>query len=122
MKKYHIESGIPLLCSFVFIVSLNTSCKKITPDDLMGKWISTDLVDTIEFTSEKDLYKMFSGVRDHFEYTLLDDKIKIGYNGMLYILVPPTIHNFELKGNQLTIDFRPHCYGFRSSEITFKRQ
>jgi hypothetical protein len=122
MKIYSWKLIIPGLCLLFTGITCFTSCEKVTPEDLIGTWISVDLADTIEFTTDRDLYKMFSGVRDHFDYTLGNDKIKIGYSGMLYILVTPTFHEYKFKNELLTIDFRPGCYGFRSQEITFKRQ
>jgi len=102
-----------------------TGCEKSNNSDyrnLLGSWISTDLMDTIEFTSDHDLNKMYSGMKDHFDYNLSTDSITIRYNGFLKILVQPTNHIFTLKTDQLIIDFRPNCYGFREQKITFLRK
>jgi hypothetical protein len=122
MKTNRRRIEILVICLLLTSITYLTSCEKITSKDLIGTWISTDLVDTIDFTTDKDLYKMFSGFRDHFDYSLGNDKIRIGYRGMLKILVTPTYHDYEFKNDQLTIDFRPTCYGFRSQEITFRKQ
>jgi hypothetical protein len=122
MKTNRTRLEILFISLLLISIAYITSCEKISSKDLIGTWISTDLADTIDFTTDKDLYKLFSGVRDHFDYSLGNDKIKIGYRGMLYILVTPTYHDFRFKNDQLTIDFRPACYGFRSQEITFKKQ
>jgi len=103
---------------------LISGCEKESTHDyrnFLGTWISTDLTDTVEFTSDNDFYKMFSGVKDHFDYTLSDDSITIGYNGMLFILVLPSTHPYQIKGDELTIDFSPQCYGFRNQVIKFIR-
>jgi hypothetical protein len=123
MKKYIsniFQIGLILIC-----FSLISGCEKKYKDDyklFLGTWISTDLVDTVEFTTDKDFYKMISGVRDHFNYNLNKDKITIHYNGIQFIMVIPSTHPYELNGDQLTIDFRPSCYGFREQKVYFTRR
>jgi hypothetical protein len=123
MKKFNPPLYF-LLIPLILLVIGNTNCKKSARNDgaLLGKWISTDLVDTIEFSSEKSLCKMFSGVKDYFDYSLSGDSITIRYNGKNYILVSPTTHFYQIKNNELTIDFRPSCYGFRGQETKFIRK
>ena len=102
-----------------------TSCERDNPidnRDLLGTWISTDLIDTLEFTSDKDFYKMYSGVPDHFNYELSKDSITIQYSGMMDIYIFPTTHYFQFEGNELTIDFRPGCYGLRGQIVKFARK
>jgi hypothetical protein len=119
MKKGRVLNWFsPIVIVLVFIMI--SSCEKNSKFDkseLLGTWASTDLVDNLDFKSENDLYK--NG--DHFNYSLSGDSITIQYNGILYILVKPTTHSFKLHGNELTIDFRPSCYGFRQQEIRFIR-
>ena len=120
MKRQRFNEIIFLLTFLVLV----TSCEKSNSysyKDLLGSWISTDLADTIEFTSDKDLYKLFSGVKDHFDYGLSEAEITIRYNGMLYVLISPSTHPYNINEDQLTIDFRPSCYGFRGQKITFKK-
>jgi hypothetical protein len=123
MKKY-ISNILQIVLSLTFF-ALISGCEKSHKDDykpFLGTWISTDLADTIEFTTDKDFYKMVSGVRDHFDYNLAKDKITIHYNGMQFIMVIPSTHRYELNGDQLTIDFRPSCYGFREQQVHFTRR
>jgi len=61
MKLNHLGLQILIVCILFISISFLASCEKTTSKDLIGIWISTDLVDTIEFTGDKDLYKMFSG-------------------------------------------------------------
>lgn len=122
-----MKKGISFYVALIFAISVTliiSSCEKSTFDskELLGSWISTDLTDTIEFTSDNDLYKMFSGVKDHFDYSVSSDSITIGYNGMLFVLVKPSTHAIQLNGDNLTIDFSPQCYGFRGQRINFLRQ
>jgi hypothetical protein len=123
MKTKKVIFWFPL---FVIILAVTvSSCEKSNTSDyrkLIGSWISTDLIDTIDFTSDKDLYKMYSGIKDHFDYSLSRDSIIIQYNGFRKILVQPTIHFYSLKTDELTIDFGPGCYGFREQKITFIRK
>jgi NAD+--asparagine ADP-ribosyltransferase len=88
---------------------------------ILGKWISVDKSDTLEFADKDNFYKSNSTMRhDHYDYTLYDDSIKIGYNGILYVLVLPTKHRYSLNGDQLTIDFsNRNCYGFGKQSITY---
>jgi hypothetical protein len=112
-------------CSISFFIILITvlisSCnksEKIDYNQLLGSWISTDSVDLIEFRSDRDLYRNPS----YFIYSLSVDSITIQYNGPLMILIKPTTHFCELKGNTFTVDFRPNCFGFRSEVVNFKRK
>jgi hypothetical protein len=123
-----MKKGLAIYFSLLLVIGLTiimSSCKKSNTSDyreLLGSWISTDFADTIEFTSDHDFYKMFSGVKDHFDYSLSSDSITVGYNGMLYILVKPSNHSYHLNGDKMTIDFRPQCYGFRPQETNFIRK
>jgi hypothetical protein len=121
-----------LICiSIILIVFTDfglSSCKKNKASEtgeLIGNWISTDLVDTISFTSDLYLYKMFYGIKDRYTYSVNQDSLKIEYSGNLmpYIYIGPSkYHHFELNGNQLTIDFRPPYYGLRPIVVTFIRK
>jgi len=117
-----------LLISLILLVIGTTNCEKSNSrnnETLLGKWISTDMVDTLEFTSDRDLYKMISGVRDHYDYSLSGDSILITYNGvaMPYIYMGPSKMRFyELTGKDLTIDFRNAYYGFSNQIILFHRK
>jgi hypothetical protein len=124
-----MKNCIPTFCLLTLAISLLmiTNCKKSSQNDgtLIGKWISTDMVDTLEFTSDQDLYKMINGVRDHYSYSLSSDSILITYNGaaMPYIYIGPSKMRFyKLDGNNLTIDFRNAYYGFSNQLILFHRQ
>jgi|WetSurMetagenome_2_1015567.scaffolds.fasta_scaffold47631_1 hypothetical protein len=128
IKSFIMKKSIAIFFSLLIVISVTFiifSCKKSNTSDyreLLGSWISTDLSDTLEFTSDHDFYKMFSGVKDHFDYNLSNDSITIGYNGMLFILVKPSNHSYSLNGDKMTIDFKPQCYGFRPQEINFIRK
>jgi len=104
------------------------SCKKnsVRNDELLlGTWISTDNIDTIEFTSVHDLYKIISDVKDHYDYSLTGDSILITYNGInmpLIYLGPSKMRFCQLNGNDLTIDFRNAYYGFSNQIILFHRK
>jgi hypothetical protein len=109
----------------ILILNISTigifSCKKDSSNDfknLHGTWISSDLVDTIEFRSEHDLYKTVGIPKDHFYYSITGDSMTIQYKGALFILVQPTNHNFRIEDGILTLNLKD-CYGFRNQEITF---
>jgi len=116
IKLIHWISSIVIMLTIIAVLS----CKKnYDYKKLLGTWVSTDLVDTINFISDRDFYKMFSGLSDHFDYSLSDESITIQYNGILKIAVQPTTHPYQISINELSIDFRPYCYGFRGQEIKF---
>ena len=112
---------LPALVALTITIAGCEKERTIDYKDLLGKWVSADLTDTIDFASDNDLYKSFSGFRDHFDYSLKPDSITIKYNGVLYILTRPATYFCKLDGDELTIDFRPQCYGFRTERIKFNR-
>jgi hypothetical protein len=124
MKNLKYVKLLFLISLGILVSIVILSCEKNASDinkNLLGTWISTDLVDTIEFRTEHDFYKTVGIPMDHFNYDLSADSIKIQYNGTLYVYVIPKNHYYKLSGNLLTIDLN-HCYGFRSAIITFARK
>lgn len=108
----------------VLALLVTSSCEKNPSDNskrFLGTWISTDLVDTVEFRTEHDFYKNVGIPKDHFNYSIYGDSLTIQYNGVLYILVQPSNHFYKFSGDVLTIDLE-HCYGFRSQVISFTRK
>jgi hypothetical protein len=127
MKNHRISFRL-LFITLILLVVGAMSCKKNSvrnDEPLLGTWISTDNQDTLEFTSVHDLYKMITGVKDHYDYSLTGDSILITYNGlaMPYIYLGPSKNRFyQLNGNDLTIDFRNAYYGFSNQIILFHRK
>jgi hypothetical protein len=120
MKKTRVNR---FLFPIIFSLIILSGCEKKTSESrtLLGTWISTDLIDTIEFRTENDFYKTVGMPKDHFNYSLSDDSITIQYDGVLKILIIPTKHFYTLDDDKLTIDLMS-CYGFRYQIITFKRE
>ena len=115
---------LSLITLVVLCIMLYSGCEKNTRESnttILGTWISSDLIDTVDFRTEKDFYKTVGIPEDHFNYRISTDSITIQYYGFLKILVQPTIHYFHLSGNSLTIDLR-NCYGFRNQIISFTRE
>jgi hypothetical protein len=121
MKKAVINLLFLLILTSLFI----SSCKKNADDvksSLLGKWISVS--DTIDISSDHDLYKIIHGEGDHYDYKLSQDSIWIQYSGKvlpLLYLGPVKYHFYQLKGDKLTIDFRPYCFGFLSQITSYTR-
>jgi len=116
-----MKKSTELKCLLIILYGLITlSCEK-NYKDLLGTWVSTDLIDTVEFRTNRDFYKTVGIPKDHFNYHLHRDSITIQYDGALYILVHPTNHYYKLNEDKLTIDFNK-CYGFRQQIITFSRE
>lgn len=117
-----------LLLSLLMIVLIIVSCQKdqnaSNPDNLLGTWISTDKSDTLYFIDATNLYNSNTSMHyDHYDYKLIDDSLKIGYSGRLYIYVLPTMHSFHLDGNKLSIDFsKKSCYGFDLEVMNYTKR
>lgn len=127
LKKNRINP-LPSLFLMVFLIAVISGCEKNYSDvksKLIGIWISTDLTDTIEFSSDHDFYKIIYNIGDHYDYTLSKDSIFIKYIGThvpFIYLGPPKKHFYQLDGDMLTIDYRPYCFGFVSQTITYSRK
>ena len=122
MKKIRLIQCISLIVIALTIIGIS-GCKKT--DDykkLLGIWVSKDLIDTLDFTSDTSFNKMYSGSPDYFKYELSKDSITIQYSGKLFLYVLPTTHQFQLNDKELTIDFSNGCYGFRKQIINFTRK
>jgi len=123
MKKSNIFKLL-IITMVVFSLLVISSCEKNSSESykgLLGTWISTDLIDTVEFKTDHDFYKTVGIPKDHFYYSVSGDSMTIQYSGALYILVQPTNHYYKLTENSLTIDLE-HCYGFRSQIINFTKK
>jgi hypothetical protein len=110
--------------ALMFVLSLIfLSCEK-NQEKLLGKWVSTDKSDTLDFVDESNFYKSSINMRyDHYDYQLFKDSIKIGYRGKLYVLVTPTFHRYFIDGGNLVIDFsNKSCYGFPLQELTYTKE
>jgi hypothetical protein len=98
---------------FVLIYFFTVSCKKdqdlANQDNILGTWVSIDKSHTLTFMDNSNLWRH----SDHYDYEIINDSIRIGYSGKLYIYVLPTNHRYNLNGNNLSIDFSNRsCYGF----------
>lgn len=127
MKKNKLISYIIYTTMVLAMVTISGCEKKSTNNygSFPGTWISNDLADTIEFTTDRDLYKMIMGFNDHYLYNYTNDSITIEYNGraMPFIYMgPPTPAYYELSGNKLTIDFIRAPFGFMSQKTIFIRK
>lgn len=109
----------------IFLIALTfLGCEKdplaLSQKKILGTWISINKTDTLDFVDKDSFYKSsFSLHYDHFSYRLDADSMKIGYSGILFILIVPTKHKYSLDGNTITIDFNnENCYGFSQREVT----
>jgi hypothetical protein len=117
-----------LLSCLIMIVLISLGCKKdqgiSNQDQILGTWISVDKIDTLNFVDRTNLWRSDINMNlDHYDYQLINDSIKIGYSGKLYIYVLPTKHRYYLNGNNLSIDFSNRlCYGFDLRVINYNRK
>lgn len=112
-----------LIIIMIFIISCEKETSTSDYDRIKGVWVSENKYDTLEFVDNSSMYRSSGYMRhDHYDYALLGDSIKIGYNGILYILVKPTVHSFNLSDESLSIDFsNKRCYGFGLEKIDFHK-
>lgn len=111
-------------CAIVCLISLLFSCENnhVSGEDLLGEWVATDNADTIYILDESNFYHSTKNMHyDHYDYSIKDDSIQVGYSGMMMILVQETKHYFELKGDELMIDFsNRHCFGFPKERMYYR--
>lgn len=122
MKQIKLIQCISLIVITLTIIEVSGCRKNDDYKNLLGTWVSKDLIDTLDFTSDTSFNKMYSGSPDYFKYELSKDSITIQYSGKLFIYVLPTAHHFQLNDQELTIDFSNGCYGFRKQIINFTRK
>jgi hypothetical protein len=122
MKKIKLIQCISLIVMTLTIIGVSGCKKNNDYKNLLGNWVSKDLIDTLDFTSDTSFNKMYSGSPDYFKYELSKDSITIQYSGKLFLYVFPTTHHFQRNDEELTIDFSNGCYGFRKQIINFTRK
>lgn len=87
MKVNNVLRFVLILVISLILINCEKENEIASQTKILGTWISVDKSDTLEFANEKDLYKSNSAMRhDHYDYTVYNDSIKIGYSGILYIL------------------------------------
>ena len=101
------------------------SCEKdFDPDGrFIGDWkILTPANDTIFFKNESSFTRKYhDGLYHSFIYSYDQDSITIQYKGPNKILVQPSTHFYDLKNNELLIDFSNGCYGFSKEKYYLTR-
>jgi hypothetical protein len=102
------------------LISVMISCEKgFKPDGgFIGTWkILTPDSDILTFKNESLFTrKFYDGIDHSFKYSYDQDSITIQYSGPNKILIQPSTHHYELKNNELLIDFTNGCYGFESEK------
>jgi hypothetical protein len=124
MKRDKSILGVLLLILVIFLTNCSKDEIETNQKELLGTWIAVDKSDTLEFTSENVFLKSNGNmVSDHYYYALMKDSIEIGYSGIMYILVYPTMHEYSIDNGNLTIDFsNKQCFGFPLQEMTYIRE
>jgi hypothetical protein len=102
------------------LLSVSVSCEKESNPvgGLIGNWkILTPDSDILTFKNESLFTrKFYDGIDHSFKYSCDNDSITIQYSGPNMILIQPSTHHYELKDNELLIDFTNGCYGFGSEK------
>lgn len=95
----------------------------------LGTWVSTDNLvltnnpDTLTFANEDFFSKSLGDNMQHpYKYSYDENSITILYYGTNLVLVQSTTHSYNLKNNELIIDFSNGSYGFDSKKITYIKQ
>ena len=115
---------ILIAVAFSIVFGCDKASEISTENKIIGTWISADKSEILEFVNTTSFYRSSTTMKyDHYDYKLLNDSIKIGYNGILNILVTPTLHSYKLSGEKLTIDFsNRQCYGFELEKIDYYKK
>ena len=103
-----------LLITVSFCIVISCENDSIPNSKFIGSWkILSPINDTIVFKNESIFTRKFPDGIDHsFIYSHDNESITIQYKGPNMIGVQPSTHVYELKNNELTIDFSNGCYGF----------
>ena len=124
MERNKSILGMLLLIMVIFLTNCTKDEIETNQKELLGTWIAVDKSDTLEFASENDFLKSNGYmVSDHYDYALFKDSIEIGYRGIMYVLVYPTMHKYSIENSNLTIDFsNKQCYGFALEKMTYIKE
>lgn len=116
MNKIKFSLFVLLISALVLVSCENETDKQ---QDILGKWISSNKNDTLDFVDSNNFYK--NGI--HFGYNLYGDSIEVEYEGDLKILPYPTKHRYSLENNVIVIDFSNKiCYGFEMQKVTYNKK
>ncbi|RUA07464.1 MAG: hypothetical protein DSY82_08040 [Flavobacteriia bacterium] len=118
MLKFLSVFGVVVIM-FVFSGCVET----VIPEDLNGEWIAENIPDTLYIVDDSNFYHSNESMHyDHYDYSVEGNSLLIGYSGKMMIFVKKTKHEFELQGDDLTIDFsNEFCFGFPKEKINYKR-
>ena len=110
---------------FLFFLAIGLSCEKEKeyPDGrFIGTWVSLDQQVTLIFISD-DIFlrSAYDGIKHTFIYSYTNDSITAQYKGPNMILVQPSTHHYELKGNSLRIDYTNGSYGFEKKVLDYSK-
>ncbi len=122
MKKNIIFFGL-FLITIIAIVNCSKNEIEANQEKLLGKWISLNKSDTLDFTTKDDFYKSNGHMNyDHYDYQLFKDSIEIGYRGKMYVLVKPTMHKYQFDNNLIIDLSNKQCYGFETELLTYIKE
>lgn len=114
---------IYLILAVSFSVLISCENKFISNNQFIGSWrILTPDQDTIIFQNDSSfIRRYYDGANHWFAYSYDQDSITVQYQGPNMIYVRPSTHAYEIKNNELTIDFTNGCYGFDKRVYTLIR-
>ncbi len=112
-----------LVISIAIVAVVLNSCNKEARQkkEIIGTWVSTDYIDTLNFINDEIFEKNFPYSMERYFYEIKRDSIKINYSGSNFVLTIPTTHYLEIVDNRMSIDFSNRTYGIRQQEILFNR-
>lgn len=111
-----------ILLTFIMGSGCIDDSQDLKQELILDTWISSDKSDTLHFVDHSNFYRSSSTMHyDHYDYELFTDSIKVGYSGILYIAVEPTIHKYSINKERLIIEFdNRQCYGFDLAKKTYE--
>jgi len=82
-----MNTKITSLVILLVILAAISGCRKFDQNRILGTWIASDKMDTLEFVDNSNFYMSNKTMRhDHYDYHLDKDSIEIRYSGMLNFL------------------------------------
>jgi hypothetical protein len=112
-----------LLLTSLILYNCHKEPSSTNQDKILGKWISVDKSDTLDFADNQYFYHSSEYTHnDQFVYHLEKDSIQIQYIGNPSIFIEPSKYKYTIDDKKLTINFsRVHCVGFAQVDIIFNK-
>jgi hypothetical protein len=97
------------ICFMQGDTGITTFDKKIVPDRFVGRWVTTDKIDTMYFITN-DHFRLHDNYFSLYAYSYTSDSITIDYAGPDKIYVKPVTYHYNFDGDTLTMNVYKDFY------------